>query len=257
MNTHETSQPNKKEPLSMVEVKKLMGHDDYVSQISAYYKGNKEEAMRFITAAIQYVRRVPKLLECDKVSLFAAFMESAQFRFLPSGVSGEAYIIPYGSDAKFQLGYQGIVTLLYRADKVASINANIVHAKDQFEYEEGLEPKLIHKFNAFEDRGEAIGVYTVIGMTNGAKTFKVMSKADVMKIKDMSRAKNSKESPWNSKDPQLWMWKKTCLIQHAKLLPKTPELQVAIAKDYEGEGIEKPLFDADGVATAKVDHKSN
>ncbi len=81
-----------------------------------------------------------------------------------------------------------------------------------------------------------------------------MSKEDVMGIKAMSKAKDSSESPWNSKDPEKWMWKKTCLIQLAKFLPKSQELQQAIDKDYEGEGIERTNIDPGGPAVPKAFH---
>ncbi len=251
-NTHAVSTPNKR-PLTAIEQVKVAMFGEYQKQIVNYYAGSEPEAMRFMTAAVEYVRRVPKLLECDRTSLLMALIQSAQFRFMPSGVSGEAYIIPYNREAKFQIGYQGIVTLLYRAG-VESITANIVYFNDAFEYEAGLESRLIHKPTKFGvDRGKPVGVYTVV-QNKGVKTFKVMAANEVLAIKDMSKAKDSKESPWNSKDPELWMWKKTCLIQHAKLLPKTQELQQAIEKDYEGEGLDKGKLDAGGPAVPKAFH---
>lgn len=253
---HSITKPNQKPPTQLEVFKKSLHDQGYLRQVQNYYGGSKEEALRFMTAAVDYVRRVPKLLECDQTSLAIALVQSAQFRFMPSGVMGEAYIIPYGNEAKFQLGYQGLVTLLYRTNKIAAIAANIVYENDQFEYEEGLNAKLIHKPTAFgKPKGDWIGVYTIAEMINGAKTFKVMDRAAVMGIKGLSKAKNSAESPWNSnKDPELWMPKKTCLIQHTKLLPKTQELQQAIDNDYEGEGSDRGNLDAGGPAVGKASH---
>ena len=253
--THVVSQPNKK-PATPLDTLRVTLFTDGMKQVVNYYNGNEDEAKRFLTAAIEYVRKVPKLLECDKTSLIMAFVQSAQFRFMPSGVSGEAYVIPYGREAKFQLGYQGIVTLLYRSGKVSGISTNIIYENDIFEYEEGLDAKLIHKPAMFgKPKGEAIGVYTVAHMADGTKTFKVMDKDAIMGIKELSKAKTSKESPWNSdKDPQKWMWSKTCLIQHAKLLPKTQELQKAIEEDYKGEGMDRGSLDAGSMAVGRAMH---
>ena len=256
--THSVSTPNAKPaaPATPIEKLKKVLAADYMTQVTNYYGGNKEEALRFMTSAIEYVRRTPKLLDCAPISLLTSLVQVAQFRFMPSGVSGEAYIIPYKDEAKFQLGYQGIVTLLYRTDKISTITANIIHKNDEFEYQEGLQANLIHKPAMFgKDRGDAIGVYTVVQMSDGAKTFHVMDQQAVMKIKNLSKAKGSESSPWNSdKDPFFWMWKKTCLIQHAKLLPKTQDLQHAIEEDYKGGGIEKPHFDAAGPAVGRAFH---
>lgn len=253
-NTHVATTPNKAiTPLESLK-RKMAGK--YLDQIKNYYAGNSDEALRFITAAVDYIRGNPKLLNTSPDSLLSALVTSAQFRFMPSGVSGEAYIIPYGSEAKFQMGYQGIVTLLYRSGKIKGITANIVYENDDFEFEEGLESFLKHKPVFGKDRGEAIGVYTVAQMDGGIKTFKVMDKQSVLGIKNLSKAKNSAESPWNSKlDPELWMWKKTCLIQHAKTLPKSAELVKALEADYDGEGMDKPRFDVDSLASKKSSHE--
>lgn len=259
--THTTTKPNTgNKPKKFNDVPALRAAMDleFSNTVQNYYNGSKEEMMRFKTAAIDYVRKNPKLLNCQPISLLSAFVQVAQFRFLPSGVNGEAYIIPYGEEAKFQLGYQGLITLLYRSNKISTITSNIIYKNDFFEYEEGLNPKLIHKPAMFgTEKGEPIGVYTVVTMKDFSKTFKVMDKQSVMEIKNLSKAKNTDSSPWNSKlDPFLWMWKKTCLIQHSKLLSKTPELQEAIEKDFEGEGIEKPRLDAGGAGTGTANHKS-
>ena len=254
-NTHIVTKPNAR-PLTPFEQMKKTMNGELQKQVKNYFAGNKDEAMRFMTAAVEYVRRTPKLLECEQDSLFMAFLESAQFRFLPSGISGEAYVIPYGRIAKFQLGYQGIITLLYRTDRISTITSGIIYEKDEFEYQEGLEPRMIHRPAMFgKPRGEVIGVWTIATMKDGGKIFKVMDKEAVMAIKNLSKAKNTADSPWNSnKDPEKWMWRKTCLLQLAKLLPKTPDFQKAIEKDMDGEGIEVPDLDADGPAVAASYH---
>lgn len=254
--THATV-PQKKPDRPLTAIETFRGNLDgqFTQTVSSHYGGDDREAVRFKTAVVDYVRKVPKLLDCDRISLLAAFTQLAQFRFMPSSVIGEAYVIPYGKEAKFQLGYQGLVTLLYRAG-VKGISANIIYKNDEFEYEEGLNPRLYHKPTPFgQDKGEAIGVYTVAQLEGGARTFKVMSKEEVMQIKNLSKAKNTADSPWNSdKDPFYGMWKKTCLIQHGKFLPKTAEVQLAIEKDFEGEGFYRGGFDAGGKGVGKAFH---
>lgn len=256
MNTHITTTPNSRPPTAIESLKKSMS-GDYMTQITNYYGGNKEETMRFMTSAIEYVRKVPKLLECDKTSLMMSLVTAAQFRFLPSNVSGESYILPYGKEATFQMGYQGYVTLLYRTGLISTISSNVIYSNDVFDYEEGLDARLVHKPALFgTGRGEPIGVYTIVVMKDGGKTFKVMDTAAIMAIKNMSKAKGSASSPWNSNDPEKWMWRKTCLIQHQKLLPKSSELVLALEKDYEGGGMDKGSLLADGPATAKASHST-
>ena len=254
--THVATKPNAKPPTQIDVLRENMENEKFVADVNSYFRGNKQEALAFKTAAIDYVRSVPKLLECDRISLLSAFVKVASFRFMPSGVGGEMYVIPYGKEAKAQLGYQGIVTLLWRTEKIKSIAAMIVYDNEHFEYTEGLETHLEHIPTKFgEKKGKPIGVYAVAHTTNGGRVFKVMSEEEVMEIKNLSKAKASKDSPWNSdKDPFLWMWKKTCLIQMAKLLPKTMELQRAIEIDNDGEGFDKTPIDAGGPAVGKSFH---
>jgi recombination protein RecT len=227
---------------------------NFIKDVAAYYSGNEQEAFAFKTAALDYVRKMPKLLACNRISLLSALVQAAQFNFMPSGVSGEAYIIPYGAEAKFQIGYQGYVTLFYRAG-VKSIKANIVYSNEHFRYEDGLTTILEHTPTKFgEKKGEPVGVYAVAITPAGQPVFKVMSKDDVMGIKNTSKAKGKADSPWNSGDPELWMWRKTCLIQLSKLLPKTRDIIRAIEIDYEGEGSDRPAFDAMGPAVGASHH---
>lgn len=228
----------------------------FIGSVLKYYSNNKIEALKFATAAVEYIRKTPKLMETDPVSLMAAFVQSAFFRFMPSGISGEAYIIPYGKEARFQIGYKGWVTLYYRTGKVSLITANIVYENDEFDFREGLNADLIHKPVFGKPKGKPIGVYTIFIMTDGVKSFKVLDRESVMAIKELSKAKDSKESPWNSdKDPELWMWKKTCVIQHGKLMPTTEEIQQALEKDFEGEGLDRGRLDPMGPAVGPAIHQ--
>lgn len=255
--THVVTTPNKRPAMPLDVLRDNIRSVEFTKTLSGYFAGSDVETDRFKVAVIDYVRRVPKLLDTERISLMSAFAQVAFFKFMPSGVGGEAYIIPYGNEAKFQLGYQGIVTLMLRTGKVKSIKSLIVYDNEKFEYSEGLETTLIHVPTKFgEKRGLPVGVYAVSTMTNGGRLFKVMSKDEVMEIKEMSKAKASKESPWNSdKDPQLWMWKKTCLIQLGKLMPKSIELQKAIEEDYKGEGMVKYDLDSEGPAVPTASHK--
>ena len=75
------------------------------------------------------------ILECTPESLINSFIMMASLKLMPSGVSGEAYVLPYENrskgicEAQFQLGYQGLVTLFYRAG-VDAIYADIVREHD-------------------------------------------------------------------------------------------------------------------------------
>src|SRR3990167_10425720 len=112
---------------------------EYQKQIQNYF-GDEKKALEFLSSAVATVQRTPKLLYCTPASLINSLMLMASLKLMPSGVSGEAYVLPYKNkgidEAQFQLGYQGLVTLFYRAG-VRSIVAEIVREKDKFTYKNG------------------------------------------------------------------------------------------------------------------------
>lgn len=218
---------------------------EYQKQIVNYF-GDQKKALKFLSSVVASAQRTPALLECEPTTLINSFIKMAELNLMPSDVSGEAYVIPYKNnkkgitEAQFQLGYQGLVTLFYRAG-VKSIISEIVYSKDKFSYVNG---KITHEPDVFaDDRGEAVGAYVIIETQQGGQVAKVMKKKDILAIgKRFSKSFSSSYSPWNSKnDPERWMWKKTVLKQASKLVPKDETLFKAIDADNRGDSTIKRL----------------
>lgn len=220
----------------------------YAKQVNNYFGGDEKKALKFLSSVVAATQKTPELLTCKSETVLNSFMMMAQLELMPSDVSGEAYVLPYqtkyGKVAQFQLGYQGIVTLLYRAG-ARSITAEIVYEKDDFSFENGA---ISHKADPFSsDRGKAKGAYVIVELRDGGRVEKVMSKEEIMAIGEkFSKSFSTAFSPWNEKnDPQLWMWKKTVLKQAAKLMPKNEAVHRAIAEDNKDSIIEDRLKKAE------------
>ncbi|MBU2025180.1 MAG: recombinase RecT [Patescibacteria group bacterium] len=221
---------------------------EYQKAIVNYF-GDQKKAMKFLSGVVSAVQRNPKLLECSGTSVINSFMTMAQLELMPSDVSGEAYVIPYKGQAQFQLGYQGLVTLFYRAG-AKSITAEIVRKKDKFNYTNGV---IKHSPDFFaDDRGPAIGAYVIVELQAGGKVSKVMKKDDIVGIgKKFSKSFKTDYTPWKeANDPELWMWKKTVLKQAAKLVPKNETIFKAIAEDNKESNV------ANRMEKAKEESKS-
>lgn len=229
--------------ISKVDQLKLTLNRDYMRQIENFL-GSKEQALRFLSGVVAATQKTPKLLECEQMSLINSFVTMAQLGLMPSGVSGEAYVLPYNSQdgliAQFQLGYQGLVTLFYRAG-AKSIRAEIVHENDEFSITNGV---IHHAPDVFsDDRGPAKGAYVIVTLATGGEVSKVMSKKVILAHgAKFSKAYKTSTSPWDPlNDPELWMWKKTVLKQVAKLVPKNDALYNAISEDNKDSNItDKP-----------------
>lgn len=205
---------------------------NHMAQIKNFF-GDDKQAMKFMSSMMASVQKTPELLKCEPMSVINSFMTMAQLALMPSDVSGEAYILPYAGEAKFQLGYQGLVTLFYRAGGTG-IRSEIVRANDKFSNINGVIHHEIDIFKSNEERGDAVGAY-VIASFGGGEISKAMNKADIMAMgQKFSKSFSTKYSPWKQEnDPELWMWKKTVLKQAMKLMPKNETINQAI--DYDNQ----------------------
>ena len=110
-----------------------------------------------------------------------------------------------------------------------TIQAQAVYENDVFEYEYGLEPKLIHR-PAYTDRGEVTYFYGIFRTVNGGFGFSVMSKADMDQYaRTYSKAFESGYSPWKTSYEE--MAKKTVIKQALKYAPIRTDFQRALSMD--------------------------
>lgn len=222
----------------------------YKKQITNFL-GDEKTAMKFITSIVADVQRNPDLINCTRESLVNSYMIMAQAGFMPSHISGEAYVLPYNNskningkwekvlEAQFQIGYPGMVTLLYKAG-INKIAAELVRKSDKFSIKNGDIEHEIDPFLSNEERGDVVGAYVIIYF-RGEKTSKYMNIKDIIKYgqrfsKSFDPA--GKYSPWNPlNDPEGWMYKKTVLKQMQKLLPKNEMINMVIAEDNKDSRI--------------------
>ena len=190
------------------------------------------------------VSATPKLKECDPFSVLSALVVSAQLGLTPNNAQlGEAWVIPYGNKAQFQLGYQGLLALTYRNPKVSMCFAKEVHENDDFDIDLGT-GYIHHKPNLKGTSGNTIGYYAVLKLSDGTQHVEYMSKEDM----ELFRQKYVKASDaWkNSYDG---MAKKTILKKVLKYSPRSVEFQKALAQDgairteNETKQVSKELMD--------------
>lgn len=184
---------------------------------------------RISRVALTEFRKNPKLQQCDATSFVAAVMLSAQLG-VEVGALGHAYLIPYGNECTFMLGYRGMLDLARRSGVVVSLTAHVVYEKDKFEYSFGLHPKLVHE-PSLNEQGKVIAAYAVANLKDGAYQFEVMSKADIDRVRESSKARDS--IPWTKHYDE--MAKKTVIRRLFKYLPVSIDMQKAIAYEDKAE----------------------
>lgn len=186
---------------------------------------------RLARVALTTIRTNPALLECSIQSLMAGVMQAAQLGLEP-GLLGHCYLVPFHNsktgtkEAQFIIGYKGLIDLARRSGNIQSITAHAVHENDHFEFEYGLEEKLIHK-PALTNRGAPYAYYAVAKFKDGGHQILVMSKEDIERHRKRSKAANA--GPWVTDYDE--MAKKTVIRAMAKYLPISVEVQKAILAD--------------------------
>ena len=221
---------------AVAEKKKPQTMKDYVNVMMPEIKKalpNTITPERFTRIVLSAISNNKELQACTPQSFLASMMNSAQLGLEPNTPLGQAYLIPYKNhgtlEAQFQIGYKGLIDLAYRSGQVKTIYAEAVYENDEFEYELGLNPKLVHK-PAIKDRGDVIYYYAVFKLTNGGEGFTVMSKDDIERHKNrFSKAANAGFSPWSTNYDE--MAKKTVIKKVLKYAPLSTDIQSQIAQD--------------------------
>lgn len=194
--------------------------------------------------AIGALKRDPKLAEAannDPASFLGALLDAAR-RGLEPGTE-QYYLVPQKNKGRLEVrgnvGYQGIVELIYRAGAVSSVIVEVVRANDEFEYVPGRQDRPVHKVDWFGDhRGPLKGAYAYAVMKDGA-----VSKVVILNAEDITRAKRSSQgsdsaySPWKNHEEAMWL--KTAAHRLAKWVPTSAEYireQIRAVRDVAAEG---------------------
>lgn len=191
-------------------------------------------AERFTRMALTAISTNPKLASCTPQSFMGALMNAAQLGLEPNTPLGQAYLIPFKNgktgdlETQFQIGYKGLIDLAHRSGEFTNIYAKEVYEKDEFDYEFGLEPNLVHKPYTGEDRGKVIFYYAIYKLVNGGFGFEVMSVSDVTAhAKKFSQSFNN--GPWRTNFDE--MAKKTALKKVLKYAPIKTEFVRQMTED--------------------------
>ena len=80
----------------------------------------------FVTALLSMVKATPQLQQCDPKTVLSAAMTAATMKLPINPNLGFAYIVPYKTEATFQMGYKGIIQLAMRTGQYKTINASVV-----------------------------------------------------------------------------------------------------------------------------------
>lgn len=143
---------------------------------------------------------------------------------------GFAYIIKYGSQAQFILGYKGMIQLALRSGGVKKINAIPIKEGQILSFNPLTEEI---EFDMNSKDGEIVGYAAYMELTNGFNKTLYMSKEEVENhalsysqtyMKDKNRKEYEKKSVWSKNYDEMAL--KTILKKILKFAPLSTEMQI-------------------------------
>ncbi len=196
---------------------------------------------RLVRSILVSCERNPQLLnpeKCSRPSLMASAMSAAAVGLEVDGVTGQAFIIPFGGRAQLVIGYKGYNTLAARAG--FTIDGDVICEHDIWDFDR-FNNKATHKWDIDQDRGKMRGVWARARSNHQPPIGPViLSMAGILAVKAKSPGGRKKDNPWN--DPAIGfpaMAVKTAKRRLARAMPLNTQLGRAAHLDeaYEERGL--------------------
>lgn len=191
-----------------------------------------ERAARMIQIMSTAIKRNPQLQECSPSSIIGGMLQAAMLNLDFNPSLGLCYLVPYGKEAQFQLGYRGMITLAHRSKEILEIYAEVVYEDDEFYIEYGLNRVLSHvpKFLHIGDSTKIKYVYAVAKTKDGGTFYTVLSKPQIEALRKRSPMQKFKmNGAWATDYGE--MAKAKAIKQLFKYLPSNAEYNYSVFTD--------------------------
>lgn len=210
----------------------------FAEQVAAALPENVP-AHRFVRATVTAVLANPDVALSDHASVLNALLRSAQDGLVPDG--REAAIVVYKGKAQYLPMVGGLRKIA--AEYGWTISAAVVYANDEFDYELGLDDRLVHRrTRPGAPRGDKVAVYAVGRHRDGRRQHVVMYADEIQKVRNVSRARD--RGPWVDWEER--MWEKTAARRLFKELALDPNdqriVRVLNAEELEPGEAERMLY---------------
>lgn len=192
---------------------------------------------RFKRTVLTAVNQNPQLLNADRKSLLGACMRASQDGLYPDGREGALVIFRtkvrddkgerWTDAVQWMPMVYGILKKMRNSGELASITARAVYQNDTFRYVLGDEESIEHEPCLDGDPGELRAVYAVAKLKDGTVQREVMTKAQIEKVRGVSRAKD--KGPWVDWYDE--MARKTVIRRLSKYLPMSTEIDEMLRRE--------------------------
>lgn len=203
---------------------------------------------RVAIGALRRDRNLEQAARNNPAAFLGALLDAAR-RGLEPGTE-QYYLVPQKNKGRLevrgQMGYQGVIELIYRAGAVSSVIVEVVRENDTFAYVPGKHDRPVHEIDWFGDRGALKGAYAYAVMKDGATSkVVILNRGDINRAKESSQGASSSYSPWKKHEEAMWL--KTAAHRLAKWVPTSAEYireQLRAVKAVEAEQVQPATIGA-------------
>lgn len=205
-----------------------------------------KKAAGFMSSIIAVTNNNKYLAKANPATVIGAAAQAAMLDLPINQSLGFAYIVPYGNEAQFQLGYKGYIQLAQRSGQYVDIGAKTVY-EGELEYEN----RLLDKFKFGERTGDkVIGYLAYFRLTNGFEKMLFMGLDDMIAhAKKYSKNYKGGTDKWGLTDFDTMAEKtvlKRLLSKYGPLSIESVQMSQALANDGGVISMNKDgEFDAD------------
>lgn len=206
--------------------------DQYRPVISKLLNGTGISEETFVAQIANACRATPALWGCEPETVLGSALRAAQLGLAPNDARNLAWIVPYGNQATFQLGYGGIMELARRAVPGLRFDGRPVYPNDEFDIDYGKAEPLVHRpaIALRQPRGgDAYAWYVRAVYPDGAIQIHALDEEGVEYHRSFS------------KQPDGPMWKdsydaaalKSVVLDMKRWLPSSAQLVAGLASDEQ------------------------
>lgn len=187
----------------------------------ATYARNSVKPAAMIRLAVYEFANSEWLQRCAPETVYASLITAAQLGLEPSGVRGEAYLVPFKGKCTLIPGWRGLIKLALRSKAVKSVYAHVVYVGDDFAVRLGTDVHIHHvpALNTSDEQREVIAAYAVAILENGERDIEVMDRYELDKLRQFAASgRGGKDGPAY----QQWadqMYRKAPIRRLCKRLP--------------------------------------
>ncbi len=153
---------------------------------------DKMELDPWIEMALVHIRTADKISMCTPTSIMGALMTLASLGFRLEGALGQAYLEAYAVksdgvfshyEAQVQIGYRGLIDIVYRDPEIQDVEVFVVHQNDVLEHQRGTSPFIRHSWDhkcKKALRGPEAALVTALRYRNGYYSFEIYPWEDLI-----------------------------------------------------------------------------